>query len=67
MGNFWFKLTPYLLLGITLFALNSHLELNYFLKGYLVLLESQIGFLLIYFLMRRIFHKRKSHQSAEIR
>lgn len=43
--------------GSLVFSLNSMLSVNYLIKGYLVLLESQIGLVTLYFLTRYL--KRK--------
>ena len=48
------KLSPYLLFGLLLFLLNSALSLNYWLKGYLTILELQAGILLIYFVLNKL-------------
>ena len=47
------KLLPYLVLGGVVFAFNSQTNLNYMLRGYFTLLETQVGIVLIYFLMHR--------------
>lgn len=47
------KLLPYLVLGGVVFTLNSQMDLNYMLRGYFTLLETQVGIVLIYFLMNR--------------
>lgn len=47
------KLLPYLILGGIVFALNSQTDMNYMLRGYFTLLETQVGIVLIYFLMNR--------------
>jgi hypothetical protein len=49
-----FKIIPYLLLGIILFAVNSASELGYFWKGSLVLTEAKIGIVVLYFLLAKI-------------
>lgn len=53
----WFrsglKLLPYAILGGVVFAFNSQTGFNYMLRGYLTLLETQVGIVLIYFLMNR--------------
>jgi hypothetical protein len=48
---------PYLILGGVVFWGNSNLELPYFLRGYLTLLEAQLGLALLYFL---VFKRHKS-------
>ncbi|CBN57188.1 MULTISPECIES: hypothetical protein [Kamptonema] len=55
----WMRLLPYAALGIVVFSLNSASDLNYFLKGYLVLLEAQAGIVLIYFLMSKLARSKK--------
>ncbi|MDF0555958.1 hypothetical protein [Kamptonema sp. UHCC 0994] len=55
----WMRLLPYATLGILVFSLNSASDLNYFLKGYLVLLEAQAGIVLIYFLMSKLARSKK--------
>lgn len=39
--------TPYVILGALIFSFASLSELNYFLKGYAVLLEAQAGIVLL--------------------
>ncbi len=51
------RLFPYLVFGSLVFHLNSMLSVNYLVKGYLVLLESQIGLVILYFLARYLKHK----------
>jgi ABC-type bacteriocin/lantibiotic exporter with double-glycine peptidase domain len=50
---------PYLTLGIVIFSLNSVTNINFFLKGYVVLLEAQIGIVLLYFLMGKLRKNKK--------
>lgn len=42
------RLVPYLAIGCLIFYFNSNLNLNYLVKGYLVLIESQLCIILIY-------------------
>jgi hypothetical protein len=49
----WMRFAPYLALGILIFSLNSASELNYFLRGYFVILEAQAGIVLLYFAMSK--------------
>lgn len=49
----WLSLLPYLVLGIIIFSFNSSLDVPYFLRGYLTLLEVQVGLLALYFLLRK--------------
>lgn len=53
----WISLLPYAVFGLLAFGLTSATELNYFVKGYLVLLESQAGIVLIYFAMAKLANK----------
>ena len=55
----WMRLLPYAALGILVFSLNSASDLNYFLRGYLVLLEAQAGIVLIYFMMSKLARSKK--------
>lgn len=50
----WPRLLPFLALGGVVFALNSAIEGNYLLKGYLTLLELQAAIVVIYFLTTKI-------------
>ncbi|OCR02327.1 hypothetical protein BCD67_20220 [Oscillatoriales cyanobacterium USR001] len=56
----WMRFIPYAALGVLIFSFNSSGEMNYFLRGYLVLLEAQIGIVLIYFIMSKLAKKHKS-------
>ena len=49
----WMRFAPYAALGILIFSLNSGSELNYFMRGYLVILEAQAGIVLLYFAMSK--------------
>ncbi|MEG3976631.1 hypothetical protein QT970_18695 [Microcoleus sp. herbarium8] len=53
----WMRFAPYAALGILIFSLNSGSELNYFLRGYSVVLQAQAGIVLLYFLMSK-FRKK---------
>jgi hypothetical protein len=50
------RLSPYLILGGGLFLANSSLELPYFLRGYLTLLEAQLGIFFLYFFLPK-YHR----------
>lgn len=63
LQNKW-RFFPYLTLGIVIFSLNSVTNLNFFLKGYVVLLEAQIGIVLLYFLMGKL---RKKNNKLKMR
>lgn len=58
----WLRLIPYAAFGALAFSLTSAANLNYFLRGYLVLLEAQAGIVVIYFLMSKLarINKRNS-------
>lgn len=61
---FWLRLLPYVVFGASVFSLNSTLEINYFFKGYLILIEAQLGIVLIYFSLNRLLKsKSKSSES----
>jgi len=49
----WMRFAPYAALGILIFSFNSGSELNYFLRGYLVILQAQVGIVLLYFAMSK--------------
>ncbi len=49
----WMRFLPYAAFGLLLFSLNSATELNYFWRGYLVILEAQTGIVLLYFAMSK--------------
>jgi hypothetical protein len=51
------RLLPYFCLGGFVFWSNSNLELSYFLRGYLTLLEAQMGLALLYFF---VFKRRRT-------
>ncbi len=55
----WMRFAPYAAFGILLFSLNSATELNYFWRGYFVILEAQAGIVLLYFAMSK-FRKHKN-------
>jgi hypothetical protein len=45
------SLVPFLIFGLLVFTGTSSLNLSYFLRGYVVLLETQAGLVIIYFLL----------------
>ena len=47
------KMLPYALLGLAVFSFNSSLELPYMVRGYATLMEFQVGFLILYFLLQK--------------
>lgn len=47
------QLLPYLIFGLIIFAVTSSLNLNYFAKGYLTILEIQTGIVALYFMMSK--------------
>ena len=51
------RLVPYLAIGSLIFYFNSNLDLNYIVKGYLVLMECQLCIIVIYFLTAKITNK----------
>ncbi len=60
------RLIPYLVLGVVIFSLNSVTNLNFFFKGYLVLLESQIGIVLLYLLTNKIAKSYKKKNNLNL-
>ena len=54
----WMRFAPYAALGILIFSFNSGSELNYFLRGYSVILQAQAGIVVLYFAMSK-FRKNK--------
>lgn len=60
------RFLPYLVLGIVIFSLNSVTNLNFFLKGYVVLLEAQIGIVLLYFLMAKLVKNNKKKNNLNM-
>lgn len=50
----WMRLLPYTAFGILVFSLTSATDLNYFVKGYLVLLLAQSGIVAVYFLRGKL-------------
>lgn len=47
------KMLPYALMGLALFSFNSSLDLPYVVRGYATLMELQVGFLILYFLVQK--------------
>ncbi|MCT7979559.1 hypothetical protein [Laspinema olomoucense] len=48
------SLVPFVILGILAFTGTSSLNLSYFWRGYVVLLETQAGLVILYFLMHKL-------------
>ncbi len=51
---------PFILLGAGIFAFTSSLQLNYWLKGYLVLLEAQAGIVILAIAIAKLRRSRPS-------
>ncbi len=49
-GTRKWRLIPFMVVGIFIFSQTSALELNYFLKSYLLIMEINIAFLCLYWL-----------------
>lgn len=60
------RLLPYFVLGVLVFSLNSATDFHYFLKGYLVLLEAQVGIVIVYFLMAKLSRSKPRHLISNI-
>ena len=54
------QLLPYVILGLVLFAFTSTLNVNYFLKGYVTIIEIQMGIVALYFLLAK---RKQSRQN----
>jgi hypothetical protein len=48
-----FRLLPFGALGGIIFVFNSNLEMPYLLRGYLTLMEAQVGLLALFFASRK--------------
>jgi hypothetical protein len=48
------RLAPFLALGVLLFAFNANQDLPYLLRGYVTLLEIQVGLVAVFFATRRL-------------
>ncbi len=48
------QLISFLILGLLIFSLNSIMEVNYFIKHYLLILEIQTGIVCLYFLSLKL-------------
>jgi hypothetical protein len=48
------RLAPFLALGLLVFASNANQDLPYLLRGYVTLLEIQVGLLAVFFGTRRL-------------
>lgn len=59
------KPLPYLLLGLVIFSSNSLTNFNFWLRGYLAILEIQIGLLLLYFLLAKLAKTGRQQSLAE--
>ncbi len=55
----WMRFAPYAALGILIFSVNSGSELNYFLRGYSVILQAQAGIVILYFAMSKLRTNKK--------
>jgi hypothetical protein len=61
------RLLPYAVFGTVAFSLASASHLNFFLRGYLLLLGIQVGIVLVYFLekKRTTSKKQQTFQDSE--
>ena len=55
----WLRLIPYAALGMLIFSLTSTTEVNYFFRGYLVLIQAQAGIFVVYFVIAKIMKMRR--------
>jgi len=62
---FWsrFRFLPYAVVGVLIFYFNSTWDSNFFVKGYLTVIEAQTSIILLYFLMARISKSQSRKQN----
>lgn len=63
-GYSW-ELGIFIILGLSIFCLNSFLELNYFVKNYLLILEIQSSIVIVYFIMMKLRKVKKSKKNLQ--
>lgn len=51
------RLLPYIAIGSLIFYFTSNLDINYIVKGYLVLMESQLCIIIFYLMSEKITSK----------
>jgi hypothetical protein len=58
-----FRLAPFLALGILIFSFNPNPDMPYFLRGYITLMEVQVGCLAVFFATRKFIKlgKNRNH------
>jgi hypothetical protein len=54
-----FRLVPFAVLGALVFSFNANQEMPYMVKGYLTLLEIQVGFLAVFLTTRKLIRLDK--------
>jgi hypothetical protein len=54
-----FRLVPFAALGVLVFSFNANQEMPYMVKGYLTLLEVQVGFLAVFLATRKLIRSDK--------
>jgi hypothetical protein len=58
-----FRFLPYAVVGVLIFYFNSTWDSNFFVKGYLTVIEAQTSIILLYFLMARISKSQSRKQN----
>jgi hypothetical protein len=53
------RLVPFAALGFLIFSFNANQEMPYMVKGYLTLLEVQVGFLAVFLATRKLIRSDK--------
>lgn len=56
------RLIPFLVLGLLIFSLNSLIEVNYFVKHYLIILEIQAAIIGLYLISLKLRKSRNKHR-----
>lgn len=61
-SNGKWQLISCLVLGLLIFSLNSFIEINYFIKHYLIILEIQTGIIALYLISLKLRKSKKQHR-----
>ncbi|WP_066118090.1 hypothetical protein [Geminocystis sp. NIES-3709] len=63
--SYSWKLIIFLIFGLSIFSLNSLLEVNYFVRNYLIILEIQSSIVLVYFTNIKLKKLKRNKQYLE--
>jgi len=58
------KFLPYALVGIAVFTVNAHPDINPYLQIYITLLETKLGIVLVYLLSKKVGKLSKEKHST---